>query len=76
MPRSSSDTQVEQKQNDNSKDDGGEDGQQKPEQQGPVGFWSPDLKNVRKTVFKKWAITSLSMGDVDIQIANVLQPFC
>lgn len=76
MPRSSSDTQVEQKQNDNSKDDGGEDGQQKPEQQGPVGFWSPDLKNVRKTVFKKWAITSLLMDHVGIPIANISQPSC
>lgn len=61
MPRSSSDTQVErnEQQNGKGKEDGGEAGQdKKSEEQGPVGFFSPELKEIRKTVFKKWTLMS------------------
>lgn len=42
--------------------DGGEKGEKgkNGKQEGSVGFWSSDLKDVRMDVFKNWGITSVS----------------
>jgi hypothetical protein len=42
--------------------DGGEKGDKSKngKQEGSVGFWSSDLRDVRMDVFKNWGITSMS----------------
>jgi len=55
-------------------DDGGEKGEGRKQETGPVGFWNPALKQVRLDVIKHWLLTSTSfvlqtrLGDILVVI--------
>ncbi|TVY37099.1 Nitrosoguanidine resistance protein [Lachnellula subtilissima] len=52
-------------------DDGGEKGERRKQETGPVGFWNPALKHVRLDVIKNWLLTTVILSTFILGILSL-----